>query len=366
MAEIRKIGILTSGGDCSGLNTAVYAVTFAAIRRGWEVYGIENATDGLIGRPMAYRRLRMPTFNFPFAKLGGTMLGTNSSGNPNEQISPDGTMEYLTDRQVVNRFKEGIKELGLDALVVVGGDGSMAMISQLCKKAKIKMVGIPKTIDKDAPGTDSSIGFATARTVVMNALDNLDTTASSHHRVMILEVMGRNAGHLALEGAVAGLADICLIPEIPYSYFNIVNHLRKLRAYGRQHALMVVAEGVKTPEGKQVFESVGNKKSLTGIGDYFAQRLLQEPDNFSVRSTRLGHIQRGGSPVAGDRVLATSFGVRAVELLAANQTDKVVGYREGKILDMDLKDVLKIANTPVRPDSGIVRTARGLGMYIGE
>lgn len=364
MSEIKKIGVLTSGGDCSGLNTAIRAVACAGLSKGWEVYGIENATDGLFARPMRYRQFSFKDFDFPYARLGGTMLGTNNSGNPNLQMTADGTMEELTDEQLVERFRDGAKELGLDALVVIGGDGSMAIISKFCQLAGIKMVGIPKTIDNDAPATDAAIGFATARNVVMEALDRLDTTANSHQRVMIVEVMGRGAGHLALEGAIAGMADICLIPEIPYTYEGIVEKLRQVRSCGRSHALMVVAEGIKTPEGKHSMAI--NGRTYSGVANYFAERLSKEPDNFNVRVTILGHVQRGGTPMAQDRILASSFAVRAVELLEKGITDRVVVCREGRIDDMDLKEVLQIAHTPVDPDGQVVKTARGLGMYIGE
>ena len=345
MSEIKKIGVLTSGGDCSGLNTAIRAVACSALSKGWEVYGIENATDGLFARPMRYRQFSFKDFDFPYARLGGTMLGTNNSGNPNLQMTADGTMEELTDEQLVERFRDGAKELGLDALVVIGGDGSMAIISKFCQLAGIKMVGIPKTIDNDAPATDAAIGFATARNIVMEALDRLDTTANSHQRVMILEVMGRGAGHLALEGAIAGMADICLIPEIPYT-------------------LMVVAEGIKTPEGKHVFAT--NGRTFTGVANYFTERLSAEPDKFNVRTTILGHVQRGGTPMAQDRILASAFAVHAVDLLEQGITERVVVCRNGKVSDMSLQEVLKIAHTPVDPKGQAVQTARGLGMYIGE
>ena len=364
METIKRIGVLTSGGDCSGLNTAIWAVTSSAISKGWEVFAIENATDGLIVRPMRYRKLTMADFNFPYAKIGGTMLGTNNSGNPNVLRRADGTIEELTNEQIIQRFHDGVKELGLDALVVIGGDGSMAIVSNYCKQAGVKMVGIPKTIDNDAPATEEAIGFATARDIVMNALDEIDTTAHSHERIMILEVMGRGAGHLALEGAIAGMADICLIPEVPYTYEGVVEKLRSLRKAGRTHALMVIAEGIKNPEDKHVFSS--NGRTFAGVSAYFADRLAAEPDKFNVRATILGHVQRGGSPNAQDRILASSFGVHAVNLLEQGMTNRVVVCRDGKVSDMALNDVLKIANTPVDPNGDMVQVARGLGMYIGE
>ncbi|MDD3668917.1 MAG: 6-phosphofructokinase, partial [Alphaproteobacteria bacterium] len=183
----KKIAVLTSGGDCSGLNTAIRAVTLSAITKGWEVYGIKNATDGLIVRPMRYQRLTLADFDFPFATLGGTMLGTNNSGNQYAFEREDGTIEELTAEETHRRFEDGVKELGLSAIVVIGGDGSMTIVSRYCASAGVSMIGIPKTIDNDAPGTELAIGFSTACAVVTDALDKLDMTAASHHRVMVVE-----------------------------------------------------------------------------------------------------------------------------------------------------------------------------------
>lgn len=362
MQEVKKIGVLTSGGDCSGLNTAIRAVTLGAVTKGWEVIGICNSTDGLLSRPMQYRPLTMADFEFPYATLGGTMLGTSNSGNPHIQEKADGTHEELSTEQLNERFKEGIQELGLSALVVIGGDGSMAIISKFCQMAGISMIGIPKTIDNDAPGTDLAIGFSTARAVVADALDKLDTTASSHHRVMVVEVMGRGAGHLALEAAIAGYADAVIIPEIPYSYPNLLAHLEKSRQSGKKHALVVVAEGVKLPDGKHSYAA--NGKTFGGISDYFAAQLRQ--DGFNVRANILGHIQRAGTPVAEDRILASAFAVRAIELIAAGESNKVVAYKNGSITDFDLSYILKIANSPVDPNGNMVKVARSLGIYVGE
>ena len=195
---MKRIGLLTSGGDCSGLNAAIRAVVSSALERGWEVFGIHDATNGLILRPLSYHQMTMKDFEFPFATLGGTMLGTTNQADPHTFLKNDGTTEKLTDEEIMARFKEGLK---LEALVVIGGDGSMSIVSHYCQGTGVKMVGIPKTMDNDAPGTDLAIGFQTATQVVTDALDKLDTTAASHHRVMIAEVMGRGAGHLALQAA---------------------------------------------------------------------------------------------------------------------------------------------------------------------
>lgn len=361
MTAIKRIGVLTSGGDCSGLNAAIRGVTLGAITKGWEVLGIHNATDGLFVRPMRYQKLTMADFEFPYATLGGTMLGTNSSGNANLQERADGTYEELTNEQLNQRFKDAIDELGLSALVVIGGDGSMAIVSKFCKMAGISMIGIPKTIDNDAPGTDLAVGFATARAVVTDALDKLNTTAASHHRVLIAEVMGRGAGHLALESAIAGFADVALIPEIPYTYEGVVNRLKEAQASGKRHSVMVVAEGIKTPDGKHSYSCAGK---FGGVSEYFVSRLTK--DGFNARANVLGHIQRAGSPVAEDRILASAFAAKAIELLAEGKTNRVVCHQNGKIIDMDLNQVLKISNTPVDVNGAMVKVAQNLGIYIGE
>ena len=250
----------------------------------------------------------------------------------------------------------------LDALVVIGGDGSMPIIANLCKHAKIAMIGIPKTIDNDAPGTDLAIGFSTAREVVTDAMDKLDTTAASHHRVMLVEVMGRTAGHLALQSAITGFADAVLIPEIPYSYNNLVKHLRTTQKKGRGHALVVIAEGIKRPDGE--YSMVNNGLNFNGVSQFFEQKL--KADGFEVRANILGHIQRSGSPVAADRLLASAFGVHAIGLLAKGKTNRVVVHRAGSVTDISLRESIKLGTTGVNPKGEIVRTARALGIYVGE
>ena len=357
--QIKRIGVITSGGDCSGLNAAIRAITFAALAKGWDVYGIHNGSNGLIVRPMEYERLTMASFEFPFAVMGGTMLGTNNSPI---MAHDNGRREKIDDETVIERFKEGVAKLKLDALIVIGGDGSMPIIADLCKRAHIAMIGVPKTIDNDAPGTDLSIGFSTAREVVTDAMDKLDTTAASHHRVMLVEVMGRTAGHLALQSAITGFADAVLIPEIPYSYPNLVKHLRAAQQKGRGHALVVIAEGIKRPDGQ--YSMINNGLNFNGVSQYFEQALKK--DGFEVRTNILGHIQRSGTPVAADRLLASAFGVHATELLAKGKTNRVVVHQAGSVTDISLKESIKLGTTGVNPKGEVVRTAKALGIYVGE
>ena len=364
MKEIKRIGVLTSGGDCSGLNAVIRAVVLRAVQTyHWEVFGMYNSTNGLISRPMQYKQLTVSDFDFPFARLGGTMLGTNNSGNPNLQMT-DGVLSEISSEEVLERFKKGVEELQLDALVVIGGDGSMAIIGNYCAKTGISMIGIPKTIDNDAPATEYAVGFSTAVDSVVDAMDRLTSTARSHNRVMIVEVMGRGAGHLALESAIAGFSDVCLIPEIPYTYEGIVKKLREVRKSGRNYSLVTIAEGIEAPDGKHVYAL--NGKTFGGVSNIIADRRSKEEDHFNVRVTVLGHIQRGGDPNATDRVMASAYGVYAVDSLAHGKTNQVVCYNQGKIEEKDLEYVLKVGNNPVDPKGCRVQAARGLGIYVGE
>lgn len=365
MQKIKRIGVLTSGGDCAGLNAVIRAVVYRAILAyGWEVYGIIDGTQGLTLRPLRYKKLSIADFFAPFARLGGTMLGTINKGNPFAYTMPDGTVKNLTED-----FANGVKELALDALIVIGGDGSMKIVGKLCRDAGIKMIGIPKTIDKDTPLTEHSVGFATALDVCTEAMDRLQTTAASHHRVMILEVMGRDAGHLALHTAIAGGAEICLIPEIPYTYEGIINKLRLRREQGSDHTLMVVAEGVKTLEGNYVTLGESSKDEnirYGGIGHYLSEKINAEPDNFNSRITVLGHVQRGGIPSAMDRLIAAGFGVHAVDIMAEGKNECMVVWKDGKVSHVSMEEVAAIGTARVDPKSEMIKTALGLGMYVGE
>jgi 6-phosphofructokinase 1 len=327
---------------------------------GWKVIGIYDGTAGLVERPLRYRELTMQTFDGPLLRESGTFLGTTTKGNPLHYRMPDGSY-----RDFSPEFAAGARELGIDALIVIGGDGSMRIVSRLCERAGVGMVGVPKTIDNDVHGTQWSVGFATALTVVTEALDRLQPTAASHHRVMILEVMGRDAGHIALNGGIAGGADIILVPELPYSIVSVARRIKKLLASGRTHALMVVAEGVKTEDGHHasVSDASGHSR-YGGIGYYLAEKLT-EHTHAEMRVTVLGHVQRGGTPSARDRLLASSFGVHAVQLVAQKRFGRMVAWRENGIIDVPLSEVT-IGSRSLDPHDPLVRTARGLGIHLGD
>lgn len=357
MTNIKKIGILTSGGDCAGLNAVLMSVVNASAEKGWEVYGIHDGTDGLTNRPLSYEILTPENFSAtPWPRLSGSYLGSLNTGVKESQ-------EVLAQR-----FGEGVRELGLDAVLVVGGDGSMNIVSGYCKAAGVKMIGIPKTIDNDTPLTDFSVGFNTACQVCTTALDDLMTTARSHHRALILEVMGRDAGHLAMHSAISGFADICLVPEIPYTLEGIINKLEAVKKSGRTSALIVVSEGVKTEKGEAVTGAVNmvGEKINGGIGDYLSGLINANYKGFQTRVTKLGHVQRSGNPTAFDRGLAVVLGASAVQLLAEGHTNRMVAYSGGKITSFALDEVVEAGTTGLNANSPYVKAARAIGMYVGE
>ena len=361
MAEISTLGVLTSGGDCAGLNAVIRAVTYHAIQfYGWKVIGIQDGTAGLIDRPLRHRELTLDTFDSRLLRESGTFLGTTSKGDPLHWRMPDGTF-----RDFSPEFAGGVRELGLDALIVIGGDGSMRIVSRLCEGAGIPMVGVPKTIDNDVHGTDAAVGFATAVSVVTEALDRLQPTAASHRRVMILEVMGRDTGHIALNGGIAGGADIILVPELPYTVAGVARRINELLAQGRTHALVVVAEGVKTEDGaKASVSDASGQYRYGGIGHYLMEKLAQYTPA-EIRVTTLGHVQRGGTPSPRDRLLASAFGVHAVAMVAQRRFSRMVAWHDRGVIDVPLSEVTIGART-LDPEDALIRTARGLGIHMGE
>lgn len=357
MEKLKKIGVLTSGGDCSGLNAIIRAVVNSASRKGWTVYGIHDGTDGLTNE-LSYEELTVQNFSdTPWPRLGGSYLGSLNKGIKMESLE-----------EVSKRFADGVNKLGLDALIVIGGDGSMNIVSNFCRGTNIKMVGIPKTIDNDTPITEASVGFATAVSVCTNAIDSIELTARSHHRALIVEVMGRDAGHLAMHSALAGQADVCLVPEIPYKIDNIIQKLKDIRESGRTHAVIVVSEGVKTENGDHLSaaKNLVGEKVYGGIGQYLSAEINGRYNEFQTRVTTLGHIQRSGTPTAFDRALATMFGAKAVELLEEGHHNQMVIWKDGGISSVSLEDVVKEGTTLLDPNNDYVKAAVATGMYVGE
>ena len=356
---MKKIGILTSGGDCGGLNAAVRSIFYRAKNTyNMEVLGIQDGTVGLMQRPVAYLPLDYQTFSGSLLRQGGTFLGTTNKGNPFKFPMGDGSFKDRSQEII-----DGYHELGLEGLIVIGGDGSMAILTEIAKKGDLKIVAIPKTIDNDVGATESSIGFNTAVNVATQALDNLQSTAASHHRSMILEVMGRDAGHIAINAGIAGGADVILIPEIKYSIKGVVKKLTEMKNRGIVHSLIVVAEAVKTEDGKTYeVEFADGQKRLGGIGTYLSEAIMKTTD-IECRVTSLGHVQRGAPPTPRDRILASAFGVYAVDLLAQGKFDRMVAWRDRKVIDVPISEGISTYKVVDRTDP-LIETALALGVYV--
>ena len=361
MKKIERIGILTSGGDCAGLNAVIRAVVLhAAGQYDWEVIGIRNGTQGLMDRPVGAMPLAPAMVGDALLRQAGTILGTTNRGNPFAYPMPDGSILDRTPEAI-----EGYKMLGLDALIGVGGDGSIKILSELARRGDIPLVAIPKTIDNDVMFTEFSVGFETAMSTATLALDHLQPTAASHSRVMVLEVMGRDAGHIAVTAGIAGGADVIVIPEIPWRLERIAAHIARLRERGRNFALVVVAEAVPTEGGEPVrAEQSAGGLTYGGIGHYLGER-IGEITGAETRVTVLGHVQRGGVPEPRDRILASAFGVHAVDLIAARKFDRMVAWRNRTVVDIAIDEVVAKPRA-VDPDGTLVRTARGLGISFGD
>lgn len=356
----KKIGILTSGGDCAGLNAVIRAVVHSAHHKGWETFGILDGTAGLLGDEPEYEVLTPEAFDGTLMRQGGTILGTTNKGDPFHFPMPDGTFKDRTQDIIRNYNK-----MGLDAVVGIGGDGSHAILRRLALAGGVPMVGIPKTIDNDIGETDVSVGFDTAVAVATEALDRLQPTAASHDRVMVLEVMGRDAGHIALAAGIAGGADVILIPEIKYSIEKIAQKIKKVKTKGRNFALVVISEAVKTVDGKPFMVTYADgQERYGGIGNYISGE-ISKATGFEARVTVLGHVQRGSQPTYNDRLLATAFGVKAVELIEQAKFDRMVAWQNREVVDVSIEKAIA-AYQAVDPEDTLVKTARGVGISFGD
>ena len=358
----KRIGILTGGGDCPGLNAVIRAVTKAAITGGLEVVGIEDGYLGLIDK-----RLRVLTYQDVSNILtqGGTILGSCNKANPSAYAVPDGKGWKVVDvrDQVVKHYNAA----GLDGLVVIGGDGTMSGAAQLVERG-LNIVGVPKTIDNDLWGTEITFGHDTAVTTAAEALDKVHTTASSHHRVMVVELMGRYAGWLALHAGVAAGADVILIPEIPFRMDKVVEKCVQRSKVGKRFTIIAAGEGATPVGGKQfvshIDESSPDPIRLGGVGKFVADK-IEEQTGLESRFIVLGHIQRGGTPTPRDRILATEFGYHAFELVMAGSFGRVVVCNNGKIDSLPIAQVANKVRT-VPPDYHLIRAARAVGTCFGD
>ncbi len=355
MSKRKKIAILTGGGDCPGLNAVIRAAVRTATRDyDFEVLGIQLGFEGLMTGatiPLTGESIR------GILPKGGTLLRTTNRGNPFEFPVGDGRSE---DRSAL--VVDTVKRLGLDGIIAIGGDGTLKIAQRLCDMG-LPMVAVPKTIDNDLAATDYTFGFMTAVTVATDAVDRLHTTAESHDRVMILEVMGRNCGWIALYSGIAGGADIILIPEIEYRPEHIVDSIRERQSEGSKFDIIVVAEGAKRVGGEESYLDKASRR-LGGIAYQVAADIAQHIE-LEIRVTVLGHIQRGGSPIAFDRILATRFGKAAADLIARGEFGRMVAYREEKIVSVPIRDAISNPKR-VDPDGEMVATARSLGVSFGD
>jgi phosphofructokinase-like protein len=358
-----RIALNTGGGDAPGLNAVIRSVVLSALNRGWEVVGIRSGYDGLLKGdgliPMDRAAVRGITH------LGGTILGTTNRGNPLRwsRPLPDGSVEEV-DRS--KELVEAFEVHGIDALVAIGGDGSLRIAADLADRG-LPVVGVPKTIDNDLASTAMTFGFQTAVQTATDAIDKLHSTAASHERVMVVELMGRHTGWIALFAGVAGNADVILIPEIPYRMERVVAHLRARMAKEPRYGIVVVAEGAKEEGGEiSVVEPAkgGREERYGGLGDRVAHE-IQEASGIETRALVLGHLQRGGQPTAYDRLLGLRFGAAAVELVARKQFGMMVALDPPNIRAVPLREAVEqIKRVPVEGD--LVQTARGLGISFGD
>lgn len=360
-SKVKRIGVLTGGGDCPGLNAVIRGVTKPADDYGMSVFGILDGFEGLVEGKA--KELNNEDVSGILAR-GGTILGSSNKGDPfHWPVSRDGKIEIL------DKSKEALRNYqawGLDALIAIGGDGTMHICNKLSGLG-MNIIGVPKTIDNDLEGTDQSFGHDSAIYVVSMALDRLHTTASSHHRVIVVEVMGRYAGWIALNGGLAGGADIILIPEFPFSWKKIYDKILKRELMGKKFSLVCVAEGAKPLDGNMVTKADDIKRTdpvrLGGIGELVAKN-IEENTGRETRVTVLGHLQRGGSPTPYDRILSTKFGAFAIELAARKKFGRMVALKGSEVKNVLIKEAISKQKL-VSQDNQAVMAARAVGISFG-
>jgi len=352
-----RIGVLTSGGDCPGLNAVIRATVASAHTLGWEVLGFIDGYEGLLS-PINYKILTLENTQ-GITATGGTIIGTTNRGR---FVAKSGLGEKaMIPQPIIDEAKKTLEDLGVRALICIGGDGSLTTADQLFENG-VPVVGVPKTIDNDLSATATTFGFDSAVQCVADALDRLHTTAASHKRVMVLEVMGRYAGWIALYGGLAGGADVILIPEIPFSYEKLTTYVEKRMASGAASTLIVVA----TSQGGDILTLEGKAKGETRLGGIGAQvaNEIMERTKRETRTVVLGHLQRGGAPTTQDRNLGTRFGVGAVNLIQEKKFGHMVSYLNYQIGDVTIKEAVgQIKHVP--PDGQMVQAARAVGISFG-
>ncbi|MFK5883291.1 MAG: ATP-dependent 6-phosphofructokinase [Candidatus Izemoplasma sp.] len=375
MNKIKKIGIITGGGDCSGLNAVINGITKSAIKKyGIEVIGYSRGYHGLLKNEFQILDLKAVS---GIMHEGGTILKSSNKDNLfNYRIeNEDGSVEYkdLSDIAVANMKKENV-----DALIIIGGDGTLTSARDFYRKG-VPVIGVPKTIDNDLPATDVTFGYNTSLETITDALDKIHTTAFSHDRIMVVEVMGRHTGWLALEGGLAGSADIILIPEIPYDLNKVIDKIKERDSYGKTFSIIVVSEGAKAKGGdvvvRELVEDSADSIRLGGIGDVITQQLQKLIPIHEIRYTNLAYIQRGGITSQFDRTLGLQFGVKAVDLLFSGGSGSMVQLRGRKLKSISLEEVVGggvVGETSlggakhVDPHGQLVLTAKSIGISFGD
>lgn len=360
----KGLGVLTGGGDCPGLNAVIRAVTKTAINvYGYEVIGFIDGFKGLVENN--YINLDLETVS-GIAHTGGTILGTTNRDNPFHYMI-GGTPENPEFSDQSDRAVENLKKLGLEGLIIIGGDGSLNIAYNFYEKG-VPVVGVPKTIDNDLSATDVTFGFNTAVDTASEALDRLHTTAESHHRVMILEVMGRYAGWIALHAGISGGADVILIPEIPYDIDSVVKKIKERYRKNKKFSIIVVAEGAKPKDGEMVVQKIVPQSHdpirLGGIGHKLAEE-IERIAGIETRVTVLGHLQRGGSPIPYDRILATRYGVAAVDAFARGDFGTMVSLKGLDIITVPLIEAIKELRT-VPQNCDLIHAAKSVGISFGD
>jgi len=364
MEKRMRIAINTGGGDAPGLNAVIEAVVMAAYNRGWEVYGIKNSYTGLLNTDEVIRLT--PETVSHISNTGGTILGTTNRGNP-FQMPVTNMAGEVEIRDVSDKVVENFKRLRFDCLVAVGGDGSLGIAYKLYKKG-IPVVGVPKTIDNDICETVITFGFDTAVSISTEAIDRLHTTAKSHERVMVVEVMGRHAGWIALSSGLSGSADVIIIPEIPFHIDKVCDHIMELEVRGQHYAIVVAAEGA-APAGGDILDKgkgeVGRQDVvLGGVGEHLASEIAKLTGK-ETRSLVLGHLQRGGTPTIFDRLIALRFGAAAVRMIGERKFGTMVALDAPHIKAVPLEKIIgRIKNVPL--DSDKIKTAREIGISLGD
>lgn len=357
----KRIGLVTGGGDCPGLNAVIRAIVLGALNRGWEVFGIERGFEGLLHHDRVYPMNRHHVKGI--IHTGGTILGTTNRGNPfSLKVDEDGMTRQV---DVSHRVVEEFHRLGLEAIVVIGGDGTLRIASSLASMG-IPIIGVPKTIDNDLMATEMTFGFSTAVTTATDAIDKVHATAESHERVMVVEVMGRYAGWIALYSGMAGGADVILLPEIPFRIESIVRKVRERWHRKRNFAIIVAAEGAVPVGGERVYQAreAGREPRLGGIAERVAAE-VQEMTSHETRWLVLGHLQRGGQPTTSDRLLATRFGAAAIRAIDRGERNVMVAYQSSTIVTVPLERAIRERKC-IPPDYDVIMTARDLGISLGD